>query len=42
MQARDGYAIARAAKVTPKDCGTIRNAIENEVFDFKVLVSASK
>lgn len=28
--------VARAAKVTVKDCGTIRNALENEGFNFKV------
>jgi serine/threonine-protein kinase HipA len=39
MQAQvraEWYGIARAAKVTVKDCATIRNALENEGFSFEV------
>jgi serine/threonine-protein kinase HipA len=43
MQAKvraEWYGIARAAKVTVKDCATIRNALENEGFDFAAAEAA--
>ena len=33
--------VARAAKVTVKDCGTICNALENEGFSFKAQEAVS-